>query len=106
MKKLFKLKMEKNISVAQHLNEFNTIGNQLSSVQVDFDDEIHALIILASLPHSWDATRMEVSNYTKKSTHTHTHREKYNDILDLILVENVCRRDIGETSKFGSTLNL
>ena len=104
MKKLFKLKMEKNISVAQHLNEFNTIGNQLSSVQVDFDDEIHALIILASLPNSWKATRMEVSNYTGKKKKKKT--LKYYDILDLILAENVYRRDIGETSKFGSTLNL
>ena len=48
MKKLFNLKMAKNALVAQHLNEFNTITNQLLSVKIDFDDEIHALIILAS----------------------------------------------------------
>ena len=29
MKKLFNLKMVENASVAQHLNEFNTITNQL-----------------------------------------------------------------------------
>ena len=52
MKKLFNLKMVENVSVAQHLNEFNTITNQLSSVKIDFNDEIHALIILASLPNS------------------------------------------------------
>ena len=52
MKKLFNLKMAENVSVAQHLNEFNTITNQLSSVEVDFDDEIRALIILAILPNS------------------------------------------------------
>ena len=52
MKKLFNLKMVENASVAQHLNEFNTITNQLSSVKIDFDDEIHALIVLASLPNS------------------------------------------------------
>ena len=40
MKKLFNLKMAENVSVAQHLNEFNTITNQLSSVEIDFDDEI------------------------------------------------------------------
>ena len=48
MKKLFNLKMVENASVAQHLNEFNTITNQLSFVEIDFDYEIHALIILAS----------------------------------------------------------
>ena len=52
MKKLFNLKMVKNASVAPHLNEFNTITNQLPSVKIDFDDEIHALIVLASLPNS------------------------------------------------------
>ena len=38
MKKLFDLKMAENASVAQHLNEFNIITNQLSSVEIDFDD--------------------------------------------------------------------
>jgi hypothetical protein len=58
MKKLFNLKMEKGASVAQHLNEFNTITNQLSSVEINFDDEICALIVLESLPNSWEAVRM------------------------------------------------
>ena len=52
MKKLFNLKMVENASVAQHLNEFNTITNQSSSVEIDFDDEIRALIVLASLPNN------------------------------------------------------
>ncbi|RVX04079.1 Retrovirus-related Pol polyprotein from transposon TNT 1-94 [Vitis vinifera] len=78
MKKLFNLKMADNASVAQHLNEFNTITNQLSSVEIDFDDEIRALIVLASLPSSWETMRM-----------TEIHR-----------------RDAGETSGSGSALNL
>jgi hypothetical protein len=52
MKKLFNLKMAEGASVAQHLNEFNIITNQLSSVEIDFDDEILTLIVLASLPNS------------------------------------------------------
>ena len=74
MKKLFNLKMAKNASVAQHLNEFNTITNQLSSVEIDFDDEIYALIVLASLPNNWEAMRMVVSNSIGKE------KLKYNDI--------------------------
>ena len=31
---------------------------------------------------------------------------KYNDIRDLILVEEICRRDVDETSRSGSALNL
>ena len=68
MKKLFNLKMVETASIAQHLNEFNTITNQLSSVEIDFDDEICALIVLASLPNSWEAMRMVVSNSIGKKS--------------------------------------
>ena len=74
MKKLFNLKMVEGTPVAQHLNEFNTITNQLSSVEIDFDDEIRALIFLASLLNSWEAMRMAVSNSVGKS------KLKYDDI--------------------------
>jgi hypothetical protein len=37
-------------SVADHLNEFNTVTNKLSFVKVDFDDEVMGLLILFSLP--------------------------------------------------------
>ena len=100
MKKLFNLKMAENASVVQHLNEFNTITNQLSSVEIDFNDEIRALIILASLPNSWEAMRMIVSNSTGNE------KFKYNDIQDLILAEEIRRRDVGETSGSDSALNL
>ena len=74
MKKLFNLKMAENALVAQHLNEFNFITNQLSSMKIDFYDEIRALIVLASLPNSWEAKRMVVSNSIGKE------KLKYNDI--------------------------
>jgi hypothetical protein len=50
MKILFNMKMSEGGSVADHLNEFNTVTNQLSSVKVDFDDEVRALLILCSFP--------------------------------------------------------
>ena len=43
---------------------------------------------------------MTVSNSTGKE------KLKYNDIRDLILVEEICRRDAVETSRSGSALNL
>ena len=100
MKKLFNLKMAENASIAQHLNKFNTITNQLSSVEIDFDDEIYALIVLASLPKSWEAIRMAVSNFTGKE------KLKYNDIRDLILAKKIHKRNTGETSGSGSVLNI
>ena len=53
MKKLFNLKMAEGAAVAKHLNEFNIITNQLSSMEIEFDDEIRALIVLASFLNSW-----------------------------------------------------
>ena len=72
----------------------------MSSVKIDFDDEIRALIVLASLPNSWEAMRMTVSNSTGKE------KLKYNDIRDLILAEEIRRKDAGKSSGSGSALNL
>jgi hypothetical protein len=83
MKKLFDLKMAEGASVANHLNEFNTIINQLSLVNIDFDDEIRALIVLALLPNCWEAVHMAVSNSAGKS------KLGYKDIRDLILSEKI-----------------
>ena len=52
MKKLFNLKMVENASIVLYLKEFNTITNLLSFVEIHFVDDIHALIVLASLPNS------------------------------------------------------
>jgi hypothetical protein len=49
MKRLFNMKMSEGGFVADHLNEFNTVTNKLSSVKVDFDDEVRDLLILCSL---------------------------------------------------------
>ena len=87
MKKLFNLKKAEDTPVVQHLNEFNTITNQLSMVGIEFDDEVHALILLDSLPNSWEAMRMMMSNFARKS------KPKYDDIRDLILSEEVRKRD-------------
>ena len=100
MKKLFNLKMVEGTLVTQHLNEFNTITNQLLSVEIDFDYEIRALILLASLPNSWEAMRMTISNSAGKA------KLKYDDIRDLVLVEEVRRKDSGELLGSGSALNV
>ena len=54
MRKFFYLKMVEGASVATHFNEFNMIVNQLLFVEIDFDYKICALILLVSLPNSWE----------------------------------------------------
>jgi ribosomal protein L19E len=69
-------------------------------VEIVFDDEIRALIVFASLPNSWEAVRMAVSNSAGKS------KLSYEDVRDLVLGEEVRRKDAGETSSSGAALNL
>ncbi|MDF3691487.1 hypothetical protein P3S59_26035 [Enterobacter hormaechei] len=67
MKHLFNMKIEEVGFVTDHLNEFNTITSQLSSVGINFDEEIRALLILCSLPESWNGLVMAVSNSVPRS---------------------------------------
>ena len=52
MKHLFNMKMSEGRSIANHLNEFNTLTSQLSSVKVNFDDEVRDILIFCSLLES------------------------------------------------------
>ena len=92
MRRLFNLRMTEGASVAQHLNELNTITTQLSSVEIEFDDEVRALILLSSLPDSWNATVTAVSSSSGNS------KLKFDDVRDLVLSEEIRRRESGETS--------
>ena len=72
----------------------------MSFIKIDFYEEIRALIVLASLPNSWEAIKMAINNSTGKE------KLKYNGIRDLVLVEEIRRRDVGETSGSNFALNL
>ena len=92
MKKLFHLKKDKGPVVTTHVNEFNTNVNQFSSVKIDFDDEVRALILLTSLPNSWEPMRVAVSNLVGSA------KLNFNDMRDHILAEEVQRIDYGEVT--------
>jgi len=63
MKKLFNLKMANSGRVVGHLNEFNMLTSQLESVEINFEDEIRALVLLSILPEVWEGLVMTVSNF-------------------------------------------
>ena len=62
MKILFNMKMSEGGYVVYHLNEFNMVTNQLSSIKLDFDDEVKSLLIFFSLPERWNGLVMTISN--------------------------------------------
>ena len=69
----------------KHLNEFNNVMTQLQSVGIDFDDEIKALLILSSLPESWERTVTAVSSSSRGE------KLRFDDVQDLVLGEEMCR---------------
>ncbi|CAO2827530.1 unnamed protein product [Amaranthus hypochondriacus] len=92
MRRLFSLRMSEGGSVAQHLNELNSVTTQLSSVEITFDDEVLALILLSSLPDSWNAT------VTAVSSSSGSNKLKFDDVRDLVLSEEIRRRESGESA--------
>ena len=50
IKHLFNMKMGEGGSVTCHLNDFNTLTRQLSSVKITFNDEVRSPLLLYSLP--------------------------------------------------------
>jgi hypothetical protein len=99
MKILFNMDMSEGGFVANHLNEFNMVTNQLSFVKVEFDDEVRDLLILWSLPEISNGLVMSVSNCVSGSNTL-----KFHDIVSVILSEEMRWKSIGETS--GNVLNL
>ncbi|KAL2226309.1 UNVERIFIED_CONTAM: Retrovirus-related Pol polyprotein from transposon TNT 1-94 [Sesamum indicum] len=83
MKKLFRLQMEERKS--------------LVSVDIVFDDEVKALILLSSLPDSWDVVVTSVSTSSGKE------KMKFDNIRDMMLNEETRRRQTGGSS--GSALH-
>ena len=97
MRRLFNLKMIEGKSIADHVNEFSTITSQLSSVGITLDEEVCALVLLSSLPDSWESTVIAVSSSSGDK------KLKLNDVRDLILSEDIRRRESGRFS--GSVMN-
>ena len=53
-RKLYELKMAKGADLAQHVHTFNKIINDLLQINIKFDDENKAMILLSSLPASYE----------------------------------------------------
>eukprot|EP00253_Pinus_taeda_P030219 PITA_30219 len=54
-KKLYNLRMKDGDSVIEHLNAFNIVVSQLSSIDIKISDEDKCISLLCSLPDSWDS---------------------------------------------------
>nr|GEU55197.1 hypothetical protein [Tanacetum cinerariifolium] len=84
--------MKEGVSVADHVNEFNSNLSRLISVDIKFNDEVQALLLLSSFPKNWPGT------ITTISSSIGTTKLKFDNIRDIILVEDTPRKTSGEYS--------
>ncbi|KAJ0521358.1 hypothetical protein HanIR_Chr10g0469911 [Helianthus annuus] len=62
--------MREGDSVTEHINNLNSILSSLVSVNIKFNDEVQALLLLSSLPDSWSRTVTVVSSSSDTSKFT------------------------------------
>ena len=84
MKKLYKLKMKEGTAISNHINDLNTLLCQATSVGMTQDDEAKVIILLCSLPDSWDPVVTAVC--TANSTKT---KLAYDEVVSTLLSEDM-----------------
>lgn len=88
MKRLYKLKMKEGCAMANHINEFNTLISQATSVGMTQDDESKAILLLCSLPSSWDGVVTAVSRSISGKN-----KLVFNDVAATLLSEDLRRKN-------------
>ncbi|CAH9062481.1 unnamed protein product [Cuscuta epithymum] len=62
MRRLVNMKLKSGTSVAEHTSQFQSLVNQLSCVEMPLGDEMQSLLLLSSLPDSWETLVVTLSN--------------------------------------------
>ena len=62
IKQMMELKYQDRAPMLDHLNTFQVILNQLSRMNIKFEDEIHGLWVLGTLSNSWEIFWTSLSN--------------------------------------------
>ena len=100
IKNLLNLNIGDSESVVGHLNEFNMLTSQLKSVEINFEDEIRALVLLSSLSEAWDGLMVTVSNFCGTRT------LKFDDVVGVLLSEEKHRKSSGSAKTSRSVLSV
>nr|GEZ50051.1 retrovirus-related Pol polyprotein from transposon TNT 1-94 [Tanacetum cinerariifolium] len=90
IRQLVNTNMTEGAAVADHVNEFNSVISKLLSIDIKFDDEMHALLLLSSLPDSWSGTVTAVSSTSG------TNKLTFEGIRDMIIREDIRKRNYEE----------
>ena len=90
--KMVQMRYKEGTSVADHLNDVQGIIDQLSGMNLKLEDEVTALLILASLPESWETLKIAITSSAADGVVT------MEDVKSGILNEEMRRRSQGVSS--------
>ena len=77
-KKLFQLRMDENDTVTEHLNVYNTLESQITSVGIKMVEEDKCITLLYSLSDSWDNLIVAIGSSSQATL-------KFNEIVSSLL---------------------
>lgn len=79
--------MEDGNSMIEHLNSFNTLVSQLTSIKIDTEEEDKCINLLCSLPDSWDNMVVTIGSVTQSTL-------KFEDVVASFLSEDMRRKSM------------
>lgn len=94
VRRLVKLEYSDGQNMIEHLNTFKGIVNQLTKTEMKIDDELQTLLLLSSLPESWDTLVVTLSNSAPEG------KLNMDSITDCLLNEESRRRERGVNNQF------
>eukprot|EP00253_Pinus_taeda_P020245 PITA_20245 len=87
--------MKDGDSVAEHMNAFNVVVSQLSSVDIKISDEDKCISLLCSLPDSWDSLVIAIGiNATAL---------QFDEIVSALLTEEMRRKNMDNQNEAKTT---
>ncbi|CAL1361064.1 unnamed protein product [Linum trigynum] len=89
IRRIVNLKYKDGHSVSEHLSDFQGLVNQLTTMKLALDDEVQALLLLSSLPDSWETLVVSVSNSAPNGKLT------MDIVKDSMLNEEARRKELG-----------
>lgn len=70
LKKIIRLRYRDGVDMTEHLATFQGFINQACTLKLNLDDELQALLLISSLPDSWDTIVVSLSNSAPNGTMT------------------------------------
>ena len=89
---LYNLRMKESDSVQTHLNEYESLSSQISAQGTAIEDELRAMLLMSSLPSSWETFVTTVCNASTTAV-------KYSEVTSAILTEAAWKKSLAKDSE-------